>query len=828
MITNDIQTSPTSAESPRMSAQEPASSPVTGLTGLLDGFSYIRYAQERLRDMTPNWCIINIEISHHKLFTDWYGVDAGQELVMRVAAHLRRAAEETGGIPGYMGESSFCLAMPYDTDRIETLYEALRAEICGMGDIEGFLPVFGIAMLDGSSDDFRTYFNNAGLTIDEIQDDMHTRIRIYNKDLHRKNSREYKTLYAFRGALERGEICFFLQPQLSMPEKRIVGAEALARWRRPDGTMEQPGHFIPLLEKYGLITDLDMYLWESVCRWQKEWIDGGHTPLPISVNVSRIDLFSIDVPSYFEKLLSKYGLPTKYIKIEITESAYAEDADTVREIVSRLRGMGFMVLMDDFGSGYSSLNMLRSMQLDVIKLDARFLELEGENRRKGINILESVVNMTRSLTTPIIVEGVETTEQLAYLGNLGCRYMQGFYFHKPMPVADFEALIADERNIDTHGFVFKANEQLHVREFFDAAIFTDAMFNNILGPVAILCQSGLEVDIIRYNEQYFQVMGIDVGEMGRYRVDIQKNLHREDREKLLSILRRAESAGELGARGVVRTYRPNGVLVWLSLNVYFMNEDEQGKKFYASVRDVSDLQFISSEMPGGYFRCMPVMNEFEFLFLGRSFLKMVGYTAREIWDRFDNRLLNLVHPSDRDRVIRETQALEAGEIESLSPYRIRRKRGDYIYVAEQSHLTDSYGVPCWQGVLIDVTEMMHSRNQLRVLSRHMDISILVLVRDAAGLRWEVIIHGLQGVLGITAEAFESGLNDGSFCRWIAGYNEDIPHSDYTKMFAASAETKPKKMTVTLPDTNTVRLIADAERVEDDTSIEYIVYLRREN
>ena len=137
-------------------------------------------------------------------------------------------------------------------------------------------------------------------------------------------------------------------------------------------------------------------------------------------------------------------------------------------------------------------------------------------------------------------------------------------------------------------------------------------------------------------------------------------------------------------------------------------------------------------------------------------------------------------------------------------------------------------MPCWQGVLIDVTEMMHSRNQLRVLSRHMDISILVLVRDAAGLRWEVIIHGLQGVLGITAEAFESGLNDGSFCRWIAGYNEDIPHSDYTKMFAASAETKPKKMTVTLPDTNTVRLIADAERVEDDTSIEYIVYLRRED
>lgn len=356
MTINDIQPSLTAAEPPRVSAQDGEYAPFEGVAGLLDGFAYIRHAQERFAEMTPNWCIINIEISHHKLFTDWYGVETGQALLAKAAKHICRTAEEAGGLPGYMGEASFCIAMPYDMDRIEALYEDIQNEIRSVGDgIEGFLPVFGIAMLDGTSDDVRTYFNNAGLTIEEIKDDMHTRIRVYDTKLHQKNSREYRTLYSFRSALENGEICFFLQPQCSMPEKKIVGAEALARWRKPDGTFEQPGHFIPLLEKYGLITEMDMYVWESVCRWLRSWIDGGHTPLPISVNVSQIDLFSVDVPALFESLIRKYDLPAKYVKIEITESAYAEDTNTVRDIVSRLRAMGFMVLMDDFGSGYSSL-----------------------------------------------------------------------------------------------------------------------------------------------------------------------------------------------------------------------------------------------------------------------------------------------------------------------------------------------------------------------------------------------------------------------------------------------------------------------------------------
>ena len=254
--------------------------------------------------------------------------------------------------------------------------------------------------------------------------------------------------------------------------------------------MIPPARFVPILEKYGMVTNLDKYIWEGVCAWLRKWIDAGNTPVPISVNVSQIDIFSIDVPEYFNGLLEKYRLPARLIKIEITESAYVEDTAVVRETVRRLRNLGFLVLMDDFGSGYSSLNMLRSLNVDVIKLDAQFLHISENESRKGISILESIINMAKTMTIPVIVEGVETPEQINFLADLGCRYMQGYYFYRPMPVEEFENLIRDPKNVDLNGFEFKANEQFHTREFLDENVFNDAMLNNILGPVAIYRRKG--------------------------------------------------------------------------------------------------------------------------------------------------------------------------------------------------------------------------------------------------------------------------------------------------------------------------------------------------
>ena len=805
---------------------EPSSFSITGhlddATGLLEGSEYFRALQERMGQMQDGWCLIYAAIEHHKLFTDWYGLDSGQYLLVKTAELLKECAEECGGLAGYLGEEYFCLTIPYDRERIDALYDELLRLIVDSAELEGFAPIFGIAMIDGSCYSIREYFNHAALTVEEISDERHTHIRIYDPALHKKNSLEYKLLCAFQPALEMGEITFWLQPQCSIPERKIVGAEALARWRGPEGEMISPSVFIPVLEKYGVVTKLDMYIWEEVCRWLRSWIDRGNSPVPISVNISRLDIFAIDVPVTLEKLVQKYGIPIRYLKVEVTESAYVDNTDAIRETVARLREMGFMVLMDDFGSGYSSLNMLRSLNMDVIKLDAQFLHLTGQHR-KGVSILESIVNMTRNLATPIIVEGVENRDQLDFLSELGCRYVQGFYFYPPMPVEDFEVICHNSENIDDSGFIFKANQQLRVREFLDENIYSDGMLNNILGPVAFYGVKNGNVEIVRYNEQFFELVGIDLGAFRERKLHVQDYVHEADRERFFELFREAEIHPALGARGTVRTYRPNGALITLELHMYFIGEDEGGKRYYTSARDVTDRQLVSAELPGAYFRCT-VDNEYEFLFISENFQKMTGFTEEEIRSRFDNKLIRMIHPEDTDRLHTDILAMSHGLIQRPEPYRVLRKWGDYIYLAEQCHVTDRFGTPCWESIVIDVTEVMHTRNQMRVLSMYMSDTILFLCRHGQALVYELAIHGLEKRIGMSGEEFVRSLNEGEFCQWIEGH-QDIPHNEYTKLFIKMIEDTQKVLHVRLPNGRRIRLVARADKVGGDNSVEYIVNLR---
>lgn len=291
--------------------------------------------------------------------------------------------------------------------------------------------------------------------------------------MYLRTDEEYHVITKFFQALSQHEVVFYLQPQCRASSGKIVGAEALARWIKPDGTVIPPDEFIPILEKRGLISDLDMYIWEEVCRWQRGWIDSGHTPLPVSINVSVADILHTDLPKFFENLTDRYSLERKLIKIEITESSYISNTTLVRDTVHSLREKGFTVLMDDFGSGYSTLNMLKNLNIDIIKLDAQFLRMDESNEEKSIRILESVTNMTKTIGVPIIAEGVETEKQKDFLLDLGCRYIQGYYFYKPMPAADYERLITNPELIDTSGIRFKSNQQFRLRELLDNNIYSD-------------------------------------------------------------------------------------------------------------------------------------------------------------------------------------------------------------------------------------------------------------------------------------------------------------------------------------------------------------------
>ena len=250
-------------------------------------------------------------------------------------------------------------------------------------------------------------------------------------------------------AFDNNEFCFYLQPKCNAETGAIVGAEALVRWNHPEYGLVSPGEFIPLLERESMVTRFDLFIWRSVCEMLSRWDGEGRNLVPVSVNVSMTDIESIDVARVLGDLLDRFSIDARLLQVEITESAIAHNMDVVEETIRDLHARGISVLMDDFGSAYSSLNMLKDINVDAIKLDMKFVDLNADNAAKGLKIIESVIDMAYQLRLSIIAEGAQTAEQVSKLRELGCMYIQGYYFYRPLTVEKMEDLL-EHRPDDQH------------------------------------------------------------------------------------------------------------------------------------------------------------------------------------------------------------------------------------------------------------------------------------------------------------------------------------------------------------------------------------------
>ena len=563
-------------------------------TGLLGEQDFFNKAEAVLAELNgPNWCVIAIDLDHFSLFNDWYGRKTGDELLARIGTELALAERTSGGLAGYLGQDNFCFFAPYEEKRIANLYNRLSALIAELATAIGFKPVFGISMTNGRTS-FIDVFDEAKLAQEYADADYKTDICLFEADMREKSEGEYRILLDFQQGLAENEFVVYLQPQCRVSSGTIVGVEALTRWVKRDGTIVPPMEFIPALEKHGFITDLDCYIWERVCSQLREWLDGGHKAVPVSVNVSQYDFFTIDVAEQFARLIEKYDIPPSLLKIEITESAFAEGSSSIEEAITQLRTLGFTVLMDDFGSGYSSLNRLSNLNVDVIKLDANFLKMEGDDKRKDIHIVESIISMAKTMALPIICEGVETKEQVEFLDGLGCRYIQGFYFYRPMSSADFEKLIGNGDLIDDQGFVTKQNEQFRIKEFLDENVYSDTMLNTILGPVAYYLWHDDDIDIIRFNEQFYE--SVDVPNFNERVTSIQQFTPKCDVPKLFNLFERASQDQLNGASDIVGFYRTDGSLSRFMMRLYYLGESAEGKRFYGSVRDITEIAELKIQL----------------------------------------------------------------------------------------------------------------------------------------------------------------------------------------------------------------------------------------
>ena len=561
------------------------------LTGLYSGRIFFSKVEEaKAHVIEGSYCMVAIDLEHFRVFNKLYGRTQGNELLIGIAEYLKTFRRGCDGLVGYLGGDNYGVFMPHKEEYVKALCEGVTAEVAKFNTTVGFLPAFGLYRVDDISLPAGMMYDRATIAMAHVVGNYQVRLCEYNHDMEQKVEEEIRILAEVQEGLKKDEFVFYVQPQCDIATGKIVGGESLVRWKHSTKGMISPGVFIPILENNGFIADLDRYIWDKVCCWLRSWLDKGYQPVPISINVSRIDIFSMDVPMYLQSLMWKYELSPKLLKVEVTESAYAESNDKIIRTVKQLRDLEFLVMMDDFGSGYSSLNMLKSVSVDVLKLDMRFLDIDEQEEEKGVGILESVVNMARQMRMPIVVEGVETQKQENFLLKMGCRYTQGYYYYKPMPVEEFEKLISDENRLDLDGIWCRQMESMHMREFLDNNLFTDTMLNNILGAAAFYDMYENNIEITRVNEQYYQLAGISSKDEAEYSKKIGNHVRDDDRNVLYTIFSNAYENGNGGGQGYVHFLRTDGTVLWIYLRVFFLRERDGHKLFYGSLTDMTAMQ----------------------------------------------------------------------------------------------------------------------------------------------------------------------------------------------------------------------------------------------
>ena len=415
------------------------------LTKVLNAGAFSEQTRREIeRRPAQRWVMITANIRDFRLVNTLFGVYKGNDVLVRTAALLRQIAQKADGLCGRLGGDQFALLLPcsgFDEGALRGAALALT-EAFSSG-LFTFCIHFGVYRIEDSSIPVSVMCDRANSALRTIRDDLRETVAHFDDSMMRKSLFEHEIISGFEEALADGQFRLYLQPMVGA-DGHIYGAEALVRWCRPDGSVVMPGDFIETLEHAGLIPELDICIWEQAVRQLRDWQDSGMEGVTISVNMSAKDFYSLDVYRVLTELTERYGVNSRLLRLEITETALLEEPEKSNTVVSRLRERGFLVEIDDFGKGYSSLIMLKNIHADVLKLDMSLLH-EIESNQRSRTIVESVVNMALTLGMDVVAEGVETQAQLELLVAMGCRFFQGYYFSRPVPVAEFEQKLAAQK-----------------------------------------------------------------------------------------------------------------------------------------------------------------------------------------------------------------------------------------------------------------------------------------------------------------------------------------------------------------------------------------------
>lgn len=420
---------------------------VDEVTGALNKSSFKIEAEKLVHSGKNGYAFVLLDIHKFKVINDIFGFAQGDLLLKHIKNVL---AEDVGKneVFARIDGDKFYILMEYMNEeniiiRLEQIMENISTFQFSADSIYKTVACAGIYLIEDVNMSIDSMSDRANLASRKTKGHHQNTYFFYNDEMRNQLIEEQQIENEMHRALEQNEFQIYLQPKYDIRTEKIAGAEALVRWLHPEKGLIPPGRFVPLFEKDGFVTKMDMFMLDEVCKKQRQWIDQGNESITISVNQSKLHLYNRNYLQDLKMIIEKYQINPNYIELELTESAVFDNVDILIDATNKLHEMGFKLSIDDFGTGYSSLNMLKDIVLDTLKLDGAFFE-ETADLVRSQKITEHIIKMSKDLGMTIVAEGVETKEQVEFLRTIGCDLVQGFYYAKPMPLDVFFDILSEE------------------------------------------------------------------------------------------------------------------------------------------------------------------------------------------------------------------------------------------------------------------------------------------------------------------------------------------------------------------------------------------------
>ena len=397
-----------------------------------------------LKSSKQKYALLYMDIDKFKYINDIFGYVRGDDVLKTFATILYENIRE-GEILCRFSDDRFLSIIKYDTDEelekriISGSEKAKKMQKLFFSDIKLSI-ICGIYKISEYDKDLNAIIDKANIARKTIKGSHKNTFAIYTSEMNEAIIKEKLIEGRMSYALKNNEFLPYLQPKFDLSTNKVCGAEALVRWQQKNGEMIYPNDFIPIFEKNGFIVNLDLYIYEQIFIKIQQWLNEGINVMPISLNVSRAHTISLDFIKTVLELVNKYNIPLNLVEFELTENIFSDDLNHLNEFIQALRNSGFKISIDDFGSAYSSLNLLKEIDVDIIKLDKGFLDstTDAKDKQKDKVIIECIINMAKNLNLEVVCEGIETSEQIELLKDLGCEIGQGYVFSRPIPIDEFE------------------------------------------------------------------------------------------------------------------------------------------------------------------------------------------------------------------------------------------------------------------------------------------------------------------------------------------------------------------------------------------------------